>query len=115
MTSRRFSTPTAGVLSSSDRPLPLASWYSEMGGPTFLSTVPGGYLEALADQVESDQLDWVSGLLAQLKEIDPTDRSVPRAELVAHLAHAAIAAETALRVAESRGQRLGREGSDDAE
>lgn len=115
MTSRRFSTPTAGVLSSSDRPLRLASWYSETGGPTFLATVPGGYLEAFADQVESDQLTWVGGLLAQLKEFDLTDRNVPRADLVAHLARAAIAAETALRVAESRGQRLVQGRSDDAE
>jgi hypothetical protein len=111
MAPHQFPTIHTTQHSSSGGPLRLASWYSETGGPAFLSTVPGGVLETFADQVESDQLAWVSELLAQLKRVDPTDHSVPRTELVAHLAHAAIAAETALRVAESRGQRLTQEWS----
>jgi len=114
MTSQKFTASVAGRAASPSRPPRLATWLSEAGRPTFLSTVPGGFLDSFADRVESEQLAWAGGALADLERIDPTSGSVSRSESVTHLARAAVAAETAVRVAESRGRRLAQRESDDA-
>jgi hypothetical protein len=99
---------------SSQRPLRLLPWSTPDGRPCYLSTDGGGYLARLADRMETLQLDTGSEVLGHARDV-LGDTAVPADVLRFTATRLTECLSDALRVAESRGLRLGAGESDEAE
>lgn len=89
-----------------DGPLRRLPWPGDGGKPSFLSTNDGnGFVSRMADRVEAQQLDMGENLLAHVQET-LRQGSLPEAEWRDVVTALSVALRDALRVAESRGDRL---------
>ncbi|MET8828262.1 hypothetical protein ABZX40_02650 [Streptomyces sp. NPDC004610] len=85
----------------------LLPWSTPEGLPCYLSTDAGGYLSTLADGIETAQLTMGEELLEYARGIlPPGTRAVSAIEYRWLASRLAEALSDALRVAESRGQRI---------
>ncbi|GAA3489725.1 hypothetical protein [Streptomyces cremeus] len=91
---------------SSQHPLRLLPWSTPDGRPCYLSTDGAGYLARLADRMEALQLDTGSEVLGHARDV-LGGASVPADVLRFTATRLAECLSDALRVAESRGRRLG--------
>ncbi|MFI5524245.1 hypothetical protein [Streptomyces platensis] len=85
----------------------LLPWTTPDGNPCYLSTDGRGYLSTLADSIETVQLSMGEELLEHAREVlAPGARSLSATEYRWLASRLAEALTDALRVAESRGQRI---------
>ncbi|WP_432080716.1 hypothetical protein [Streptomyces sp. WAC 04229] len=85
----------------------LLPWTTPEGNPCYLSTDGRGYLSTLADSIEAVQLGMGEELLEHAREaLAPGARALSATEYRWIASRLAEALTDALRVAESRGQRL---------
>ncbi|MGH3309007.1 MAG: hypothetical protein ACRDP3_00190 [Streptomyces sp.] len=88
--------------------LRLAPWTSDEGKPCYLSTVPGGVLDGLADAVEAEQLADARSVLEHAREaLSATGRALSAREAIWIATRLTESTGEVLRVADSRGMRLG--------
>ncbi|MFF7634324.1 hypothetical protein ACFZB9_14385 [Kitasatospora sp. NPDC008050] len=95
----------------------LLPWTTPDGNPCYLSTDGRGYLSTLADGIEAVQLSMGQELLEYArKDLAPGARALPALEYRWLACWLAEALSDALRVADSRGQRIAapQEGAEDA-
>ncbi|MFG2831850.1 hypothetical protein ACGFWI_31010 [Streptomyces sp. NPDC048434] len=94
------------------QPLRLLPWPNPAGQPCYLSTDGTGYLSRLADEMEQMQLDMGIDLLDFAREL--LDDSKVASHELRFLAHRLTESlRDALRVAESRGDRIPVQGDDE--
>lgn len=87
----------------------LLPWGGEDGKPCYLSSNGEGFIDALADHMEETQLRLGSDLLLHVRELlNAGEVSAGEQELRFLVLRLAEALRDALRVAESRGERLAR-------
>lgn len=88
--------------------LRLAPWETAAGRPCYLSTAPEGVLTVLADAVEADQLTDAREVLQHARSaIREAGRPLTAPEALWIVTRLAESLGTVLRVADSRGMRLG--------
>ncbi|MGW1228360.1 hypothetical protein [Streptomyces sp. NPDC001478] len=94
------------MFDSEGRPMRLLPWTGESGAPCYLSTDdPGSRMSRLADDVETDLLESAEYVLTEARTL-LAEAGVGTRELRFAGVWLAESLQTALRIAESRGDRL---------